>query len=538
MWLNSPLCVVLRRVRVSDVETMSCHPIAWGMCVRADRGSGVAIDGGLPNRLAPFSSRGTTGLYAPRPAVTTSGRRKARQVVVLALVVLAQLVVILNATIVTVALPSIQRDLGFSTDGLTWVVNAYILVLGAFLVPAGRAGDLFGRKKTFIIGISLFALGSFVAGASGAQNMLLAGRVVQGLGAALLLPTTLSMLATSFPDGPRRHRALALWGGINSAAAGGALLVGGVLTDRLSWSAIFFVNAILGVLIAVAAAACMTGSSRSARAARIDGFGAVTLTLAAAAAVYTMTSARLNGWMSVVTVASALLAAFFIGAFVGIERVHREPLVRLSHFRSRTLATANVVACVIAGASMAMVYLMTLYFQDVLGFSALETGLAFAPITAATLLGSLATHPAIRRFGFRAALLTSLTVMGIGVTLLTRISPASSYSVDVLPALIVAFGGAGCGAVAAVILATTKISDGDAGLVSGLIGGSQQIGAAFWLAVFTSIATARAAGSSFADPPSVALVDGFRFAFWSLACLALLTACVVAMVLRRDQKPR
>ena len=435
---------------------------------------------------------------------------------------LAQFLVVLDLLIVTVALPAVQQDLGFSTDGLAWVINAYGLMFGGFLLLGGRSADLFGRRRVFIIGVTLFSVASLLCGLATSQGMLLAFRAVQGLGGALLTPAALSILTTTFRDGPDRRRAITAWGAASAAAGGIGLLLGGLLTDLLSWPFIFFVNVPVGLALAVAA----IGSIRESRAETAAGFdlgGAVAVTAGVIALVECAVSAQQHSWDSPRTVGAAILAVLFLGAFVIIERRHPAPLVRVEVLRVRSLSTANVVMLLQAGVVTTVLYLTTLYLQDTLGYSALQTGLAFLPTAFAVLAGSLLAHRLIPRLGLRAVLVGALLASAAGVALLTRVGNGGDYVVDVLPTMIIEFVGLGATGVSLNLLGTTNVTARDAGLASGLINTSQQVGSALGLAVLSTLAASRATD-----------LAGFRAALWGGVVLAV-TAAVLSLALLRHR---
>lgn len=463
---------------------------------------------------------------------TGSRRRTTRRIAMLLVLFAAQFLMILDGTVVAVALPSIQRDLDLSPESLTWVVNAYVLMFGGFLMVGGRSADLLGPKRVFIAGVVAFTLASLASGLAASEPMLLLARGCQGLAAAIVAPTTLSILSTAFADGSARRRALGIWGGINSAATGAALLVGGVLTAQFSWSAIFLVNVPLGVVIVVVAAYCLADSPRRPAPRGVDVGGAVTLTVGMIALVFTTVNGRERGWTDLVTIGAATLALLALCAFVVAERTHHTPLVRLALFRVRAVTVASAVISVAIGIFVVVTYLLTVYFQEVLGYSALQAGLAFLPGTF-SLASSVAAPRLIDRWGSRAVLAGSLGLVGGGVVPLTRIGAADDYATEVLPALILIALGMGGATVTLTILTMTSLPRADAGLAAGLLSTSAQLGTAFWLAVFTGVATAHTAG-----PEASGLVDGFRTAFWWVAILVVLTMVLVMTGLREPTRRR
>lgn len=443
----------------------------------------------------------------------------------------AQFLIVLDGTIVAIALPSIQRDLELSHESLAWVVNAYVLMFGGFLMVGGRCADLLGRKRVFIVGVVAFTLASLGSGLATSEAMLLVARACQGLAAAVLAPTTLSILSSALADGSARRRALGIWGGISSVASGAALLLSGVLTSQFSWSAIFLVNVPLGVTIVLFGVYCLAESPRSSAIRGVDLGGAVALTTGTMALVFTTVNGREHGWTDLLTIGSAAAALLALGAFVLVERTHRAPLVRLDLFRVRVVTMACVVTSVVTGIFVIVMYLMTVYFQEVLSYSALQAGLAFLP-GMSSLASSLATPRLIDRWGSRSVLAGALALVGTGAVLLTRIGTADNYGTEVLPALFLVALGMGSTAVTLTILAMTNLPRADAGLAAGMLNTSSQLGTAFWLAVFTAVAAAHSARPSVEGVSSGALVDGFQAAFWGVAILVVATVVLVVVGLR------
>src|SRR3954464_10415934 len=321
---------------------------------------------------------------------------------ILVIVCLAQFMVVLDATIVNIALPSIQHGLSFSDADLQWVINAYTLVFGGFLLLGGRAADLLGRKRLFVAGVALFSAASLFNGLAQSSSMLIAGRALQGLGGALVSPAALSLIMTNFPGTAERTKALGVWSGI--AAGGGAfgLLLGGILTDALSWEWIFFVNVPVGLAALVAAARFVPESRVEGAHRSFDLAGAVTVTSGLIVLVYAIVKAQEFGWGSGRTLGLAAVAVALLGAFVAIERRSRAPLVRLSIFRVRSITAANVVMLLVASGMFAMFYFASIYVQEVLGYSPLKAGFAFLPMTAAIVVGAGLAQSLVRRAGVRA----------------------------------------------------------------------------------------------------------------------------------------
>jgi EmrB/QacA subfamily drug resistance transporter len=458
---------------------------------------------------------------------------------ILVLVCFAQFMVILDATIVNVALPSIQRDLHFSANSLQWVVNGYTLVFGGFLLLGGRAGDLIGRKRLFLAGVALFTFASLLDGLSQSAGMLIAARALQGLGAALVSPAALSIITTSFADGPERTKALGIWGGIAAGGAAMGLLLGGILTEALSWQWIFFVNVPIGIAAFALSSRYVPESRAEKRPAGVDVAGAVSVTAGLVVLVYAIVKAQTLGWGSVSTLGLSALAIALLTAFVVIERRSAAPLVRLGVFNIRSLATANGVMLLVGSGMFAMFFFSSLYVQQILGFSPIEAGLAFLPFTVGIIVGAGAAQQLIRRLGVRPVAVTGMLLAAGGLLLLSSISATGSYASDLLPGIIPMSIGMGLTFVPLTLIATTNVDDNDAGLASGIFNTAQQVGGALGLAVLSTFATQRTSdvlgGLGHAPAPAdraTAIVDGFQVAFTAGAVLIGLGAVVLAALLR------
>jgi len=471
--------------------------------------------------------------------------RRANPWLVLVIVGLAQFMVVLDATIVNVALPSIQRGLHFSAGSLQWVVNAYTLTFGGFLLLGGRAADLLGRKRLFMAGIAVFSVASLINGLAGSAAMLVLGRALQGLGGALVSPAALSVLTTSFSEGAERTKALGVWSAV--AIGGGAvgLVLGGVLTSLLSWQWVFFVNVPVGV-IALLLAGRYVPESRAVGAGRgVDFGGAISITAGLIVLVYAIVNAQSAGWISGTTLGLGAIAAVLLVTFVLLESRLRQPLIRLSIFRMRSIRGANIAMLLVAAGMFAMFFFASLYVQDVLGYSPLVAGLAFLPVTFAIVAGAGLSQQLIRRIGVLAVGLTGMTLGATGLFLLSRIPVAGSYAADLLPGLLVMAVGMGLTFVPVTLVATTKIGDDDAGLASGLLNTSQQLGGALGLAVLSTIAANTTAGSlgavsgvPGATARASALVSGFHIAFLIGALLLIGGAVLFRALVRRDDVAR
>jgi EmrB/QacA subfamily drug resistance transporter len=464
---------------------------------------------------------------------------------VLVLVCLAQFMVILDATIVNVALPSIQTDLSMSEADLQWVVNAYTLVFGGFLLLGGRAGDLLGRKRLFLAGVVVFTVASLLNGLAQSSEWLILTRGLQGLGAAFVSPAALSIVTTTFAEGRERTKALGVWAAI--AVGGGAvgLLVGGILVDTLSWPWIFFVNIPIGIATLVLSLRYVPESRADAEHRVFDVAGAVTVTAGLVALVFGIVKAQEWGWTSARTLGFGALAFVLLAAFVAIEQRARAPLVRLDIFAVKTLRAANVVMLLVGAGLFAMFFFNTLYVQRVLGYSALEAGLAFLPITAGIIIGAGLSQRLVPALGVRAVPMLGLTTATIGMLLLLRLEPGGSYVTDLLPALLPVSVGMGLTFVPVTLLATSGVPGRDAGLASGLFNTSQQIGGALGLAILSTLAvdsttsTLQAAGGSpTAAESAQALVDGFHVAFVGAAAFLGAALILLMALLRRSDVAR
>ncbi|MGH7685347.1 MAG: MFS transporter [Candidatus Dormibacteria bacterium] len=472
--------------------------------------------------------------------MTRAPRQESSPWLILVIVALAQFMVILDATIVNVALPSIQRALSFSTDSLQWVVNAYTLTFGGFLLLGGRAGDLFGRKRVFIIGVVVFSLASLLNGFAGSAAVLVAGRALQGLGGAMIAPAALSVITTSFAEGKERTQALGVWSAV--AVGGGAigLLLGGVITQLLSWEWVFFVNVPVGLVTLLLAARYVPESRAVGVSSGLDIWGAISITAGLMVLVYALVNAQSAGWASGETLGLAAIAFALLAAFVVLELRLRQPLIRLGIFRLRSLTSANLVMLIVAAGMFGMFFFASLYVQGVLGYSPLKAGLAFMPVTAGIIAGAGLSQQLIRRFGVRNVGVVGMAIAAGGLVLLSRIPVQGSYATDLLPGLMLMSFGLGLTFVPLTLIATTNVAESDAGLASGLLNTSQQLGGALGLAVLSTVAanatTSVLSGltSASAAVRVTALVTGFRTAFLVAAFLFLAGSVLLAVLVRRS----
>jgi len=459
---------------------------------------------------------------------------------VLVLVCLAQFMVILDATIVNVALPSIQRDLGMSDSGLQWVVNAYALLFGGFLLLGGRAGDLIGRKRIFLAGVVLFTAASLLCGLAPSELWLILARGLQGLGAALVSPAALSIVIATFAEGKERAKAMGVWAAI--AVGGGAvgLLLGGILVDTLSWPWIFFVNVPVGIVAFVLSLRSVPESKDAHVHKSFDLAGAAAVTGGLVALVYGIVRSSALGWGSAEVLGFLALAVVLLVAFVVIEHRSVEPLVRLSIFSVRTVRGANAAMFVVAAGLFAMFFFNTLYVQRVLGFTPLESGLAFLPFTLGIIIGAGLSQPLVPKLGAREVPLIGATLGALGLLSFLRLDPDSSYLTDLLPGIMLTSIGMGLVFVPITLIATSGVPVEDAGLASGLFNTAQQIGGALGLAVLLTLSTSRTEDelASLGGQPSraqtaEALVSGFHLTWLMSAVLLAAGGVLLLLLLRR-----
>jgi EmrB/QacA subfamily drug resistance transporter len=463
-------------------------------------------------------------------------RRTTNPWVVLVLICLAQFMVILDATIVNVALPSIQKDLNLSEGNLQWIVNAYTLVFGGFLLLGGRAGDLLGRKRLFLIGLVVFTVASLLDGLASSEGMLIGARALQGLGAALVSPAALSIISTTFEEGAERARALGVWAAIAIGGSAVGLILGGVLTQYFSWPWIFFVNVPVGI-VAFVLSLRLIPESRDVHAQQsYDVAGAVTVTAGLMSLVYAIVGATSHGWTSARTIGFFAFAVVLLASFVVIEMRAKAPLVRLSIFRIRSLLTANVSMFLAASGMFAMFFFNTLYLQHVLGYGPLKAGLAFLPFTAGIMVSAGLASQFAPRVGVRPVAAIGMLLTAAGLLLLTQLPVEGSYVADVLPAIILTSLGMGAVFMPLTLIATTGLKDEDQGLASGLFNTSQQIGGALGLAALSTLATSKTASAG--GSATHALVVGFHWAFLGGATVMLAALGVMLALLRKRHVAR
>ncbi|MGZ6672154.1 MAG: MFS transporter [Solirubrobacteraceae bacterium] len=456
-----------------------------------------------------------------------------------ALVVLCagMLMIILDQTIVNVALPTIQSDLGFSQSSLAWVVNAYLIALGGLLLLAGRMGDLLGRKRIFLAGLALFTLASLLCGASQTEEMLIGARFVQGIGAAMTSAVILGMIVTMFPQPREQAMAIGIYSFVASAGASIGLLAGGLITQAINWHWIFFVNLPIGVAAAVLAMRLLENDAGVGLGEGADIAGAALVTAALMLGVYTIVGTIDHGWGSAHTLGFGAAAIALLAGFVARQATTSRPLVPLRIFRSRNVSGANVVQGLMVAGMFWMFFMGTLYLQRVLGYDAVQTGAAFLPVSVGIGVLSLGfSARLITRFGARAVLLPGLVLLVAGLVLLTGAPVGGDYVTDLLPALVLLGVGAGIAFPALVTLAMSGATAADSGLASGLVNTTQQVGGALGLAVLATLSTSRsnhllAEGESAAS----ALTGGYHLAFAIGAGLVVAAIVVAALVLRSER---
>ncbi len=449
---------------------------------------------------------------------------------------LAQFMVILDVSVVNVALPAIRHGLGFSEVDLQWVVNAYTVTFAGFLLLGGRAADLLGRRRVFVAGLALFALASLAGGFADSQGLLIAARAVQGLAGAVIAPASLSILTTTFSEGAARNRAVGIWGAMGGAGGAAGVLLGGVLTDVLSWRWILFVNVPIGLLAAVAAQRFIVESRNGARAREFDLRGALAATLGLSLLVLGIVRTDQTGWGDSSTLSLIAAGVALLGVFLLIEgRFAQAPLMPLRIYRSRTLSAANLIVLLVGGASFGMWFFVSLYLQQVLGYSPIRAGLAFLPMTLCIVAGSTAASRLVARLGAKPILIVGMLSLTVGLFWFTGISPTGTYVGDMLfPSLLTALG-IGLAFVPATISAVAGVAPQEAGLASGLVNTARLFGGALGLAILAAIATSRTASELHHAGTSAhaALVSGFQLAFVVSSAFALVGTLVVAFGLPR-----
>src|SRR4051794_21349129 len=462
-----------------------------------------------------------------------------RRWIALILLTATQFMLIIDVSIVNVALPTIERELDFTDSSLQWVASAYALTFGGFLLLGGRMADLLGRRRLFMIGLAVFTVASLACGFANTNNLLIAARAVQGLGGAMIAPAALSILSTTFAEGEERNKALAVWGAVSGAGGAVGVLLGGVLTEYVGWEWVFFVNVPIG-LAAILLAPRLLRESRVEDAIRsFDVLGAFTVTASLSLLVYTVVKTDQYHWFSGRTLGFFAISAVLMVAFLINERRAANPLLPLSIFKLPTIVGANVVGFMLGAAIFAMFFLLALYMQGAagLGYSPIRSGLGYLLVACTIIVSAGASQALVGRLGVRTVLLTGLVLLTLGLLFFSRVSPHGSYLSDLAPGFILAGVGLGFAFIPVTIAALMGISDDEAGLASGLINTSQQIGGAVGVALLATVFTSRTAEQIHAGvAQDVAYTDGLSRAFLVGAVMTLL-GLVAAVVLIRGGKP-
>ncbi len=447
--------------------------------------------------------------------------------VVLVLICMAQFMVVLDATVVNVALPSIQKDLHMTEANLQWVVNAYTLVFGGFLLLGGRAGDLLGRKRLFLGGLVVFTIASLLDGLANSQGFLIGSRSLQGLGAAFISPAALAIIATTFKEGADRAKALGIWAAIAIGGSAVGLVLGGALTQAFSWPWIFFINVPVGIGVFIAATRIIPESRDELAHRSFDVPGAVSVTGGLMVLVYAIVEAQQKGWGSATTLVTFAISAILLVSFIFVELRAKAPLVRLSIFKIRSLATANIVMLFTMSGMFAMFFFNSLYLQRVLGYGPLEAGLAFLPFTAGIMVSAGFASSFAPKIGVRSIAIGGMVISSLGLLLLTQLPVDGSYLTNVLPSLVLVSLGMGAVFVPLTLVATTGLEDQDQGLASGLFNTSQQVGGALGLAILSTISAGHSSGKG-----NVGLVHGFHWAFAGSSAFVIVGLILLVSLLR------
>jgi EmrB/QacA subfamily drug resistance transporter len=455
----------------------------------------------------------------------------------LALLCSAFFMVILDVSIVNVALPSIESKLHFSQSDLQWVLSAYALTFGGFLLLGGRAADLLGRRRVFMFGVALFTIASLACGLSNSEGQLIAARAVQGLGAAILSPSALSIITTTFDEGSERNKALGIWGAMGGSGAAVGVLLGGVLTKWLGWEWIFFVNVPVGTVAFLLTRSIVRESRAENVERRYDAAGAVLITSSLVLLVFALTRANNVGWGSAQTLLILAASAVLMAAFLAVELRSSAPLVPLGIFaRLRTLTGANVVGFLLGALTFAMFFMLSLYMQQVLGLSALQTGAGYLAVALTAIASSGVAQAIVTRIGVKPAMAFGLLLMALGNVWFTQVSADGSYAVDLLPGFFAIGIGLGFSFVPVSIAALAGVAPQEAGLASGLINTSQQIGGALGVAVFSTVSTSRTEHLiKGGTDRATALASGFSLAFWVAVGFAVAGLVATLLMIRREE---
>jgi EmrB/QacA subfamily drug resistance transporter len=470
----------------------------------------------------------------PPPVKTLPGGAQRGSNTLLILLCLAQFMVILDVSIVNVALPSIKTGLDFSPTGLQWVVNTYTLTFAGFLLLGGRSADLFGGRRVFLFGVGLFAGASLICAVANSQGLLLGARALQGLGAAVVSPASLAVISRSFSEGHERNRAVGVWGAMAGLGGTSGALLGGLLTQGFGWESIFLVNVPIGIAVVLASRRVVPLDGAVNRERDFDALGAVLITGGLSTLVYGIVRTEALGWGSTGVLAPLAAGVLLIAAFLYVEgRVVSDPLVPLRIFKMPTLRTANIAMLLLSSGMFAMWFFVTLYLQDVLGADALLTGVEFLPVTLTIVLATRVASRAIDRSGPKPILVAGIFLIGIGLALLSGVSSDGTYWADVLPGGVVAAFGLGLSIVGTTVAAIQGVGPGEQGLASGMINTSRMVGGALGLAALSTIAADHTdALASSGSSQAVALSEGYGLAFTVGAIVCLSGAVLVATLLR------
>jgi EmrB/QacA subfamily drug resistance transporter len=451
----------------------------------------------------------------------------------LALLAMTQFVVVLDAAIVNVALPSIGRALDFSQDNLAWVVNAYTLTFGGFLLLGGRLADLLGRRRMFMYGLVLFSLASLLGGLAQSDIWLIIARGAQGLGAAIISPAALSIVTNTFAEGAERNKALGVWGAVAGSGGAAGVLLGGVLTEYLGWEWVLFVNTPIGIAAALLAPRLLDESRDEVEHRSFDVVGAVLVTGGLVLLVYALLDAPQEGWSSTQTIVLGIVSIVILAGFVAWERGRRAPLVPFSVFRLQTLRGANIVSVLVGMSLFSMFFFISLYMQQVLGYDALKAGLSYLPLAGTIIISAGLASALVTRIGFKITLIAGMVLITAGLVWFAQVPPNGSYLSDLLGPMLLAAVGLGFAFVPVTIAAVTGIRPDQAGLASGLVNTSQQVGGALGLAILVAVANSTTSGQ-FADgvrDRAVALTEGFQTAFTVGACFAAAGAILATLLI-------
>jgi EmrB/QacA subfamily drug resistance transporter len=464
-----------------------------------------------------------------------TAEENARRWKALAVLGIAYLMVVLDVSIVNVALPSIETDLGFAPQDLQWVVSGYALTFGGFLLLGGRAGDLLGRRRIFLAGLAAFSAFSLFAGLSTSPGMLIAARLLQGAAGAILSPSVFSIVSVTFREGSERNKALGILGAIAGSGAAIGVLAGGVLTQYAGWEWIFFVNVPIGLAAIPLVFRYVDESRAEGLTKHFDSAGAVTVTGSLMLLVYGLTQSTTVGWGSARTIGVLIGSAILMAAFLAIEHRSRSPLVPLGFFRRRTPTGANIIGFGLGTMVFGMFFLLSLYMQQVLHFSALKTGVGYLAVALTAVAASGIAQGAVTKVGVKPALTLGMVLLGGGLAYFTQVSPQGSYVGDLLPGFLLVGVGLGFAFVPVSIAALAGVGPREAGLASGLINTSQQIGGALGLAILATVSTTHTDTLlKEGKPPAEALTSGFALAFWVGVAFAAISLVATLVALRRE----